>query len=179
MIDKLIKKLAFRSLKSFTMIELLVVIFVLVILTSLTVTFSQRGKTIIVLNAEKLKMLKTFYYAKNMAQGAFSNKKNEFPCGYGIKFYPSKNEYILFKDIAKDCSNSDFQYSGPDELIKKFKIDKRVLIKSISFDSFIFIPPQIKVKIFPDQEKGKITLETIDKKTETSIEINKGGQITL
>jgi len=162
----------------FTLLEMLVIIFILVIITSLSLTFSRRGAINMTLNSEKLKLLNNLYFVKNQAQGAFSEKEGEFPCAYGIKFYPTQNRYIIFKDLSSDCETSDYQYSGSDEFMEEYKIDPKISIKSVSFDTLVFIPPQSKVKIFPDQEQGVIVLETLDKKTETSLKVNKAGQIT-
>lgn len=162
--------------QAFTLIEVIMVVFVLIILSSFLVLYSRRGERQLILLQGQVGVIGILQRAKSLTLGLYGEANP--PCGYGVHFSLAENKYLLFRDLSADCKVSDNIYSGPQELMKEITLDERIKFKKIDLTNIIFIPPDPKIVITPDQNEAKITLSTLDETAFLKVIVNRAGQIT-
>src|SRR3989338_1565423 len=106
-----------------TVIELLVTISVLAMLSAIVITYSRSGERQIALLRDQARVINAILRSKVLATQTYVTEE-EF-CGYGIHFSAS-GDFIIFKDLALDCSLSDQRYSGAGEEVAVFKLDSNL-----------------------------------------------------
>ncbi len=164
----------------FTLIELMVVITIILLLTSLGLANYRRGEEVFALERAAQKLAQDL---RRTAQIAMAGKERggAFPAGgYGIYFPAGTNSsYILFADL-----NGNSSYDGGDAVIENLSLKERgVRISSFSPGpslSITFFPPNPTVTINPNPGspyKATITLSLGGE--EKKIEINKVGLIDI
>jgi hypothetical protein len=166
-------KFLIYSKRGFTIVEMLVIFAVSVFLTSLLILYSRTGERQIILLREQAKIVNTVLRAKALAVQTFNQAADI--CGYGVHF--EQKSFILFRDAAKDCSASDNRYSGSGEDFQKFDLDPALKIQSPISD-ILFIPPDPRVLLIPDQTEAVLTIAAEDEKSALKIKVNNAGQIT-
>jgi type II secretory pathway pseudopilin PulG len=177
------KKIRVRS--AFTIVEMLVIIGVLSLMSSILILYSRRAEQQIVLFKEQAKVISILSRAKTLSISTYSYSRSEVPCGYGVHF-EAPSTFLIFKDLPtnsnSDCSSSDKKYSGStsSELVESFQLDSRALFDSLSLSDILFIPPDPKVVITPtpSQDEATVVLKTIDGSKSATIKVNSAGQIT-
>lgn len=174
--------------QGFTLTELLVVIVIIGILSS--VLFLGRTKT-----EEKLALQRSAYRlvqdlreVQEMAMGA-----GEVDCGvekthsFGICFdlNSSLTSYYLFADCGPDA---DKTYNGNDKLLREVNLEKKVQIQGISPSSLnalnvVFSPPDPATYINQEEwrtDEGVITLSLeSDPNQQKTVKINSAGRIEI
>jgi prepilin-type N-terminal cleavage/methylation domain-containing protein len=141
--------------KGFTLVELLAVISILVLITSITLSNYKAGDQSMSLERAAHKLSLDLRRAQGMAVSV-NSFEGEYPFGYGI--YVNLNEadsYIIFADL----DNDNF-YSGVQEKVEEIKMEGKVEIKSISpiFGTSLticFVPP-IPTVFFNNSEVGSL-----------------------
>jgi type II secretory pathway pseudopilin PulG len=164
--------------RGFTMVEMLVIIGVLALLSATLILYSHVGERQIILINEQARILTALYRAKSLAINTFG-QSGIVPCGYGVHFETS-GTFLIFKDLASNCSNSDRKYSGSGsgELYESFQLNSAVKFDSLTLSDVLFIPPDPLTVITPAQEQGTIIIKPLGAENSVIIKINSAGQIS-
>lgn len=164
----------------FTMIEILVVITTVTILTAVVLLYNHQGESQLILFKEQSRLLSEISRAKVFSVETFN--QSGVPCGFGIHFVDVKT-YILYKDIAPDCSTSDNRYSATsaDQVVATTVIDSAVSFGALPISDILFVPPDPKVFIDGVADfSGVATIPLVSTTgTELDVKINGAGQITI
>lgn len=162
--------------KGFTLVEVLVVLGVTLILSSVLIVYSRASESQIILIREQAKVASSILRAKNLAMHAYNSSATL--CGYGVHFDGIGN-YIIFRDLANDCSVSDNRY-GAGEDFERNKIDQRIRFSQIGVSDVLFIPPDPTVLLDNDSYKdsGEIVLTSLRAGNSVKIKINSAGQVS-
>jgi len=164
--------------KGLTLIEMLIVISLVSLLSTFLIIYSHAGENRIILFKEQAQIISVLNRAKALSIQMFSEPTS--PCAFGVNFSKSDNSFLIFKDLAADCKNSDNIYSGSQELFNKYRLDSRIQFQNLTLNNIIFIPPDPKVLIDnnSNENEASIILEISDKSASLKVKINKAGQIT-
>jgi prepilin-type N-terminal cleavage/methylation domain-containing protein len=164
----------------FTIIEMLVVIAIMALLTSLLILYSRSGENQVILFREQARLITALNRAKSLSVQLYNAP--ETPCGFGVHF--SQNSFLIFRDLAPDCANASHTYNDPNELFEDYQLSPKIRFRSldsaVTLSDIIFIPPDPKTIIDDDPNKAEaiVILETLDGNTSVEIKVNNAGQIT-
>ena len=163
--------------KGFTTIEMLVVIGIMALMSSVLMVYGRTGERQIILFKEQARIISALSRVKYLTVATFG--KTDVPCGYGVHFEAPKI-FLIFKDLAVsgDCSLSDKKYSGADEIFESFNLDSAVTFDQLTLSDIVFIPPNPSVVITPDQEQATIIVKVVNIESSAAIKINNAGQIS-
>ncbi len=167
--------------KGFSIVELLVVLFITAMLSSGLVFYNRATERQIIIFKEQVKIISAIQKAKSLSLGAFG--KDKAPCGYGVHF-SMPDSIIIFQEISPTndakCLDIDAVYTSPNEKFEEIKLDKVVKFSELGLNDIIFIPPDpiviIDNSIFKDE--ALIKIKTTDNKGEKIIKVTNAGQIT-
>ncbi len=165
--------------KGFTLIELLVATSIIVILTVIILASYKFFQSDIFLQQSTNRLIQDIRRMEGMAIAGqdWSACGQNYQYKYGIHFSSSSQDsYILFAD----CNNNK-NYDGNDDIIEVVKLDKGIIISSLSSNllSIVFSPPAPKIDINPSFiNKAEITLSD-DKGRFKKVIINKVGLIAI
>lgn len=163
--------------KAFTLIEIIVSIGIIALLSGIMITYNRSGERQIVIFKEQARVISALSRVKSFSISTFSDGKTDIPCGYGVHLEAPRT-FLIFKDIASDCSVSDNKYSGTNEIFESFNLDLTVMFDSLTLSDIIFIPPDPSVIITPAQYQATIVIKTIDGGSSATIKVNNAGQIS-
>ncbi len=186
----LLKKIKRQNNKGYSIIEFLVVIFVIAVLTAVVVASYQPFKKNLLLSQSAEKMAEDIKRMEAMAIASQQWSKcpqGEVKGGYGVSF--QNGGYILFADC-----NSDFNFNDNDkEKIEEVALNKDIVLNisyisaspspspsvspSPSNTAICFVPPNPNVNFSPnsDSEAVQVTL-SINGRIK-NIFVNKAGLI--
>lgn len=167
-----------KSGAGFTLIEMLVVISIMTLLSSLLILYSRTGENQIILFREQARVISILNRAKSLSVQIFNAP--EPPCAFGVHFSQAENSFLVFRDLAADCHSSDNIYSGGDNFFEKYKLDSQIKFGKVTLMDVVFIPPNPKTLIDndPNKNEASIILETLDAGASLKVKINNAGQIT-
>ena len=153
--------------KGFTLIEVMVVVVVIGLLSTLLLAnyrSSSRGSE---LQHEAQRLAGDIRKAQNMAMSSFKYKEKEgdvgeVPCGYGIHFF-ANDSYSLWRDLSvdpgdKECLQSDKQYNSGETIGRMVNLLENINLESPKNDIF-FMPPDAKVLFDGDEIIGALEIE--------------------
>ncbi len=167
-----------RLVRGFTLVEVLVTLGITLLLTSLMVIYGRSGEQQIILLRDQARIVSTILRAKSLAIQAY-NADSAF-CGYGAHFEPN-GTFLIFKDIAPECSASDNRYSGSAETIETGSLEARLGFEApLGVSDVLFIPPDPQVIINGDAnvDDGLITLIARKGNSSVEVKINSAGQVS-
>ncbi len=184
-----------KSNKGFTLVEILVVIFIIILMSGMIFANYRQSGQQFALQRSANKLAQDIRRAQQMAMSA-KEYRGEVPVGgYGIYFWPNPNppppndrKYILFGN--RDIDNHTYN-SGSDYEIEVISVEKGVKIADIKIDGnskakmhISFIPPDPQVWIVPPEGGGgsgaEIILALEQDLTKTKIiKVNKAGLIEI
>ena len=162
-------------LSGFTLIEILVVVSITALLSSILIVYSRVGERQILLFREQAKIINMILKSKSLALQTYVT--GEKICGYGVHFEAPRS-VILFKDSADDCATSDNIYSGAGEDFEKMKLDNLIVFLELDFTDILFIPPDPQVKLTPALSAGTISIKADDSESVAKVKINSAGQVS-
>ncbi|MBT9171371.1 MAG: hypothetical protein DDT18_01745 [Actinobacteria bacterium] len=167
----------YPRLSAFTTIEMLVVIGVMALLSSILIVYGRAGERQIILFKEQARIISALSRAKYLSVTTFG--RTEIPCGYGVHFEAPRT-FIIFKDLAVSggCSASDKKYSGVSEIFESFNLDSAVVFGRLTLSDIVFIPPSPSVIITPNQDQATIVIKVVNIESSAAIKINSAGQIS-
>ena len=160
--------------KSFTLVELLVAVGIIILLTALVLPDYRAGERQFALQRSASKLAQDLRRAEEMAMSAKEppTAPDTFKGAYGINFQTNSSNYILFADLDND------QIYDSGEEIETLPLEKKVKISNLSPASPLtisFTPPDPTVNINPSDSLASITL-TNNGQTKI-IKVNKVGLI--
>lgn len=166
----------------YTVVEMLVVISVTALLAGILIIYSRTGEHQIILFRDQAKIINTILRAKSLAIGTYAEETPA--CGYGVHFVQNEqSQFILFKDLAEPCSDSDNDYSGEIENFEINELDAKLKFSNLEFTDILFIPPEPEVIIKKEgadiaANEAIIEIATLDQSSSKTIKVNKFGQVT-
>lgn len=165
--------------RGFSIIEMMVVLGILVLLTSLLVLYNRSGERQLLVLREKARLVGTVLRAKSLAVNTFV--EDEPACGYGVHIEPPR--YFIFRDRAIDCRTSDRLYAAAsDEIVPgtDVSIPVGISFSAVGATDILFVPPDPLVFLNGGTaiETAVVSLQTADGATETGILITNAGQIS-
>ncbi len=175
-----------KTKNGFTIVEILVVFGIMAMLSGVMLLYSRSSENLVAILRDQAKVLSVFSRAKSFSlQTYVENIEAGGICGYGIHIDKENGEFIFFRDLNEDCSESDNVYtenSVPEELMERLALSGAVRIRSSDASDILFIPPDPLVFITksPGETSDSliVILETVAGNLATSIKLNKSGQIT-
>lgn len=178
------KSSAFKREGGFTVVEMLVVISIITLLSSLALSYNRASERQIRLFRDQSTIVTILNRAKSLSLQRFNEQSGGISiCAVGVRFPDSKN-YHLFQDTidpeSENC-NDDANYrhdSGED--IESFSLGDQIEFHGDASEGLeiLFIPPHLGVTstvAFP----ADIEVRTIDLNNSTSISVSGAGQITI
>ena len=191
---KLVKMKYFSKGKGFTLIELVVVTFIIGLMTALLLTNYKQGEKEFALTRSAYLVSQGMAKAQEMSVSA-----KEFSCpggttvpegGYGVFFYNSSG-YTDKLFIFADCNEDQTTLIGGEEIVETISLETGIKLKEFYVDEvkndlstvFTFVPPDPDVCIYmscDDYNSTRIiiSLESDPAKTKT-ITLNKVGLIEI
>ncbi len=128
----------------FTLVELLVVVSVVSIISSITLVNYRRGFVQHSLSQSNQKLLADLRKVQNMAISGVGIA-SDF-CGYGININKSSDpySYIIYVDKNSDCSISNKKYDVGDDIIEEVNLTNKIKINFTSPSplDILFKPPE-------------------------------------
>jgi len=161
--------------RGFTVVELLIVMSISALLMSLLIFYSRAGERQIILLNEQAKLVNAILRSKALSIQTYNQPVRV--CGYGVHF--SQAGYLIFKDLADNCSSSDKRYSGDNEMVQLFVLDQAVKFRDVPLTDVLFVPPD-PVVVFNPTNLTEATVILADKNDQLSlgVKINSAGQVT-
>jgi prepilin-type N-terminal cleavage/methylation domain-containing protein len=149
----------YNNKKGFTLTELLVVMTIVSILTTLTLFSFRTAEKQFALQSAVYKLAQDLRRVQEMAM-ATREFQGEVPQkGYGVYFDISEPEhYILFADI-----DGDYEFNGSSEIVEDIEIEKNIRISSLSSSplTIIFTPPDPTITIKPSADSAIIAFGSL------------------
>lgn len=164
--------------KGFTIIETLVTISITVLLSSFLILYSRAGESQIILFRDQARLIAALNRAKSLSIQTFNVPQSS--CAFGVYFSQSENSFLIFKDLAADCRNSDNAYTDTGEIFEKYQLSPQVKFGDLTLTDIIFIPPDPKTLIDNDSNKTEafIILQNLNGSASLEVKVNNAGQIT-
>lgn len=161
--------------KGFTLVEILVVMAIIAVVSASLILYSRTGERQIILFRDQAGIIAALSRAKSLSVATFGQAG--VPCGYGVHF-EAPRKFLLFKDLASDCSAADHVYSGPNELFGSFELNQSLNFGNLTLTDIVFIPPNPKVVITPLGDEAIINIKTVDGGSSSTIKVTSAGQIS-
>lgn len=165
--------------RGFSLIEMLVVLAILVLLTSVLVLYNRSGERQILVLREKARLIGTLLRAKSLAINTFV--EDSPACGYGVHIDPPR--YFIFRDRAIDCRTSDHIYgASSDEIVPDAEASLPPLLSfsAVGASDIVFVPPDPEVFLNGGTAltEAIISLSSADGASQASVTITDAGQVS-
>lgn len=169
-----------------TILELLVVLTLTTLLTSMVITFNRTAN-----NQNQLfqftdkflldiRQVQDLAYLSQEYNGPEESYRGQIPCGYGIAFdQNSGKSYLIFAAFSADCNQlGTSNYTRAK--IEQVNLPPLIKITQVSSNPVIFVPPYPRSIFFPPAESMtiRLALQGSENNVFREITINKAGQIT-
>jgi len=125
----------------FTLVELLVVLGVTILLSSLLIIYSHEGEKIGNIMRLRMQIVSDINRVKNLAI-AVKDWNGQKTCGYGIYFDTDNNRYIIFTDLSIDCNASTHLRNGSDSHdVEIITVPQKFHLVDVNIQQVFFMPP--------------------------------------
>jgi prepilin-type N-terminal cleavage/methylation domain-containing protein len=182
------------SQKGFTLVELIVVIAVIGLLSSLLLANYRTSSRSSELQYTAQKLIGDLRKVQNMAISSYKYQEEaggieEVPCGYGLHFR-ADNSYVLYRDLSpddldKECLKSDKIYNYGEAIGQPINLPERIDLE-IEVDDIFFMPPSAKIFFNGQDGLSLVENEILIKLSESGnpknkkiIRVNNFGLISL
>lgn len=174
--------------KGFTLIEVVIVLGISVLLTSVVLTYSAAGRDQVYLGIQKAQVAQVISKAKSLAVSTYNQP--DVPCGYGVWFDYVNRAYEIFRYKVSPCDSVKsagitIHGTGYSSDTK----DKFTLPLNIDFgsgtgqmDVVFFMPPDPQTFIWQgagSENLGAVYLKTRNGNYTAQVQVNSAGQITF
>ncbi len=163
----------------FTLIETLVVISIMMIISTMLLTFTNSSQTQIALSTSQATLAGVLTQAKALTLAKWTETSNpaELPCGFGVHFDPAGSALVIYQDSRvlppSSCDTQSHNYvSGSSREIQTVKLDPRIEFVDTQGD-IAFTAPYLKTSGW-----RTITLKVKNGTQKASVEVTEGGSIT-
>lgn len=169
----------------FTLTEMLVVISITALLSSLAISYNRASEGQLRLYRDQSVIVSVLNRAKSLSLQRYNESTEGMSvCGVGVKFPESSasSTFTLFQDIEaeENCNNSDYRYN-PDgsEDIEQFEVGDQISFVDPNGLEILFVSPHLGVTTTPSGFPANITIEmTTVGSQEARISVSGAGQIT-
>lgn len=191
-----------RNHRGFTLLEIVVVMGIMAVLSSLMLGYSQRNSKQVLLATTQAKMASVFSRAKFLSlQSFFSTNSSvgddEFICAHGVEVDFDEQRISIFQSISDECA-------GPENLSDTNYIDEYLDYEKVYLEgelnrlhlseqrgvelvgegqyTVIFIPPEPRVKFSDNVTDDILKVEaktTVDDTFILGVTVDKNGQIQV
>lgn len=158
----------------FSLVEMLVVFFIVAILASLVLAAYRTGQKRYALSQAAQQLVSDLRRAQNMAMGGIEIGAQY--CGYGIEISPAARptSYRFYADKKSNCQTTNNKYDASDDLLETVYLPQGIRIQKVS-------PPPLDIFFKPPEPTtyrngnsspgltGTITLEIIGDSTAIKI----------
>jgi prepilin-type N-terminal cleavage/methylation domain-containing protein len=168
------KKRCEKYRKGFTLLEMMIVLSLVIVLTSVTAVYNKGIGRQIVVAQQHAKVLGMIVKARSA--GFTIPKTVESICGYGVHVDPVTRTFVFFKDI---CGSAQPNKYDEGEKIEQIVLDSSVTVASDMSD-IVFIPPFGKVSIDDTDARitATVTIASASESMTKQVKVNSYGQIT-
>lgn len=183
-----------QLVSGFTLLEILVVVGITVVLTSMVAGYSREGGRQLALVSTETKMLNLLSRAKFLSVETFfggGRSGDQRICAYGVKVDVSSQEMFIFQDLSSTpgClpdnprGNNDGKYSDISERLAGELNEVKLTNATLAFgetdlSEVIFIPPDPKTKINNSNiSEASIKVKIKEGNGQFVITVNNAGQI--
>lgn len=188
---KLIKLNKLKTDNGFTLVEIMIVIAITVLLSSIAITYNRSGERQIILFRDQALVVGLLNRAKSLAIQKYRDPDisgDYLSCAFGLHFESGSRDFILFQDFGEGgCSLANYEYGPtdptqipppPPEELESFSLDSRLEFSGIPAGGLdiLFVPPDLDV-VSTAGLPVTITIQTIDGSLTTSITVSTAGQI--
>lgn len=174
---------AFKKESGFTITEMLVVISIIALLSSLALSYNKASERQIRLFRDQSTIVSVLNRAKSLSLQRFNEQAEGgiSICAVGVRFPDSKNFHI-FQDLVdpetETCDDSNLSYDSGED-VESFSLGDQIQFygDAASGLEILFIPPHLGVTTtaaFP----ANIGVRTTDQGISTEISVSGAGQIT-
>ncbi len=188
-----VRRLLFKvhlSRNGFTLIELIVVLGITALLSSILISYNHVSRQQLALYAERIKFVETIFRAKSLTLSPSPQSSSEGICGYGIHVDYGAMNYSLFsynKPQGIDCQNINSIDVGSENIISTVGINKNVkFINSENgvarYDDILFVPPDPITLLSSDgitinNGSVSVNIQTQDGSLSAVVSVNSSGLI--
>jgi len=176
------------KVKGFTIVELLVVIFIISLISSIYLVNYRKGQKDMALLRAANKLAQDIRNTQNLAISAKECQPcgGKVPFGYGLYLEQSTNSYFIYADTypGSPATGNGKYDSGNDVKIETFNLETGIYIKQISLSplSVNFSPPDPKITIGGESNLTDATIIlalTSDSLKTKTVYINKAGLVDV
>ena len=177
---------------AFTLIEMLVIISVTLVLSTILIGYSRESSRQLLLINSQAKLVSLISRSKSLSTATFL-ENSSLPtgpsdpriCGYGIHLDQGAGEVFIFRDMAVNCSTSDKKFALGDAKLSGqldiFKMDKNTTqFADTTLSDVVFVPPDPTVVINGDGsvQEAVLGIELKDQSSKVIVKINNAGRIS-
>ncbi len=172
----------FKS-RAFTLIEMLVTLGIITALSAMILVYSRKSETVSNLIREGDHIAFELRRAQSQAMMMLQQgSDSEQICGWGIYVDQTPQEqFLLFKDLCLPGQSIGNEKYDPDEEVETITLLNGVEIFQSNISSIAFIPPEPRIKFYPDLNDGTNASIKIQLKNQPGayyeIQISEAGQI--
>jgi Tfp pilus assembly protein FimT len=170
-----------KKIKGFTLVETIVVIFIIVLLLGVVLANYRAGERQYSLLRSAHKLAQDLREAEKMAMAAeisLVSQQCSSNYGYGLHFEQNKNSYFFFVD----CDGNKIYEKGKDQEVLSISLEPKISISDLSPSNqvdVIFSPPDPTVTINPSAEQAEVTLQNIIDNQTKKVKIYSSGAIEI
>ena len=174
----------------FSLIEIIVVISITILLSSLVIGYGRSSGKQLVLFRDQAVIAGVLNRARALAIEKFYEPEPDFDnCAFGLHFDNGSREYILFRDLGVGgCDDVNYRYDADGvtsgaitllEEISRFSIDEKLVFANPVADlDILFVPPELDV-VSNSSFPVEIIIETIDDGASASVSVSASGQVSM
>ena len=180
-----LRRVIMKSASGFTLVEMLVVLGITAMLSSVFICYGGTIKDQVSLFSEEAKMVQVLYKAKTYSVQALKMdggiNSGKAACGYGVHFNTTTRSYFIFlkgRDSGGLCPSADsgLGYFNEEPKGSVNVVDSRVFFSGVG--DIVFKPPKPEVYFYPNNSfGGKVKLCNLNESFCREVTVNKVGQV--
>jgi len=191
-IHKLVKNRNRSCVSGFSLIEMLVVMSITVLFSTILIGYARESSKQMVLISSQAKVVNLISRAKSLSIATFidesglpTNPAAPKICGYGVHVDKAAGQVFIFRDLAVDCSTSDNKFGSGEMLssnLDTFSVPNTIQLGAdTDLTDVLFIPPDpiIVINTSKSLPSAKLTLQNKDNATlNVLVKIDNAGKIS-
>ncbi len=186
------KKAKKHTSQAFTLIEILVVMSVLAIMSSILVGYSRNNSKRFLLTSTEARIVSMFSRAKFLSIETFfkeygSTGSMRQICSYGVHVDEPSQEIFIFQDrapIGAECPSNNIYDQGNDVRLlgdlNEMTLDSNIILidrNKTDLKNVVFIPPNPDVKLNNGDASRSINIKLADGSDSFTVTVTKAGQM--